>query len=102
MAYLRVVVPPEIEPTDSNSNDVMTSEGSSIKLGCKAKGEIRLFHQRFVLETFKHPQSYMFYLFIALLLIQVIRHPSYAGIVKTERTSLCEQSMGNVFDVILI
>lgn len=35
-----MVVPPEIEPTDSGTNDVMTSEGSSIKLGCKAKGEI--------------------------------------------------------------
>ncbi|XP_046639472.1 lachesin-like [Daphnia pulicaria] len=39
VAYLRVVVPPEIEPTDSGTNDVMTSEGSSIKLGCKAKGD---------------------------------------------------------------
>lgn len=38
-----MVVPPEIEPTDSGTNDVMTSEGSSIKLGCKAKGEIYLF-----------------------------------------------------------
>ena len=38
IASLRVVVPPEIEPTDSGSNDVMTSEGNSIKLGCRAKG----------------------------------------------------------------
>lgn len=37
---MRVVVPPEIEPApDGGSNyDVMTSEGSSIKLSCKARG----------------------------------------------------------------
>jgi hypothetical protein len=67
-----VVVPPEIEPTDSGTNDVMTSEGSSIKLGCKAKGEIYLFICSTTINN-SNVTILTYYLFIALL-IQVIRH----------------------------
>lgn len=42
VAYLRVVVPPEIESAadGAGNHDVMTSEGSSVKLNCKARGII--------------------------------------------------------------
>ena len=46
VAYLRVVVPPEIESTSDgagNHHDVMTSEGSSVKLSCKARGLLSLY-----------------------------------------------------------
>lgn len=55
VAYLRVVVPPEIESAadGAGNHDVMTSEGSSVKLSCKARGILS--HDYTTLNPLPHP-----------------------------------------------
>lgn len=81
VAYLRVVVPPQIEPhTDGNGNneaDVMVSEGSSVRLTCKPKGFFKL-NSNFVINS----RDYHIH-----TTIQEIRIRWFVGTEKTARIS---------------